>query len=175
MSEWILYTVATQKISFKDRNRNFLLRWISGLKNKYIFHQEHRMEQAVRDFLHDRLEPPIEHVIEAGSRFMPVNFEGEALITVGRAMKFAEQGASMVVNCAPFGCMPGTLTTAIFRKLGPELGIPVVSMFYDGTGNQNQILEVYLHNAVGKCGHPAHDDMPRVRKEDTTRHAGVRA
>ncbi|RLB59680.1 MAG: hypothetical protein DRI34_01010 [Deltaproteobacteria bacterium] len=148
ISEWILYTVATQRISFRDRNRNFLARWLSELKNMYIFRQEHRAQRASLPLLADRQEPPIESVIEAGARFMPVNFEGEALITIGRAAKFAEQGASLVVNCAPFGCMPGTLTTAIFRKLAPELGIPVVSMFYDGTGNQNQRLEVYLHNAV---------------------------
>ncbi len=108
------------------------------------------MAEAAGPFLADRQEPEVHDVIKIGAQFMPTNFEGEAILTVGRTVKFAEQGASMVVNCAPFGCMPGTLTTAIFRKLGPELGIPVVGMFYDGEGHQNDRLRVFLHNAVKK-------------------------
>ena len=153
MSEWILYTVALQDISSIDGNRNPLIRWVSGLKNYYMAHQERLMVKAAGEFLADRQETDVQEVIEEGEKFMPRQFEGEAILTVGRAVKFAEQGASMVVNCAPFGCMPGTLTTALFRKLAPELGIPVVGMFYDGGGNLNAQLEVFLRNAVGKYGH----------------------
>ncbi len=154
MTEWILYTVATQTIAFKDGNRNPLVKWLSGLKNFYIIHQERRMVEAAGPFLSDRLEPPVEDVIAAGQRYIPIHFEGEAILTMGRTIEFAEQGAAMVVNCAPFGCMPGTLTTALFRKLAPELGIPVVGMFYDGGGNLNKKLEIFLHNAVGQHAPP---------------------
>jgi predicted CoA-substrate-specific enzyme activase len=156
ISEWIIYTAATQKLSFKDRSRNYLKKWLSQLKNQYIFWQERRMVAAAGSFLDDRHEPPIEQVIEHGLEYLPVEFEGEAILTLGRAILYARQGAQMVVNCAPFGCMPGTLTTAIFRKLAPELGIPVVGMFYDGHGNQNARLEVFLRNAVEQ----AHDSQP---------------
>lgn len=155
ISEWILYTTATQTIAFKDGSRNPLVKWISGLKNIWIERQEHKAVAAGEPFLADRREPDVRDVIAAGERFIPIHFEGEAILTVGRAIKFAEQGAAMVVNCAPFGCMPGTLTTALFRKLAPELGIPVVGMFYDGGGNLNQQLEVFLNNAVGpRAGRP---------------------
>ncbi|MBW1807298.1 MAG: hypothetical protein JRJ87_03830 [Deltaproteobacteria bacterium] len=150
MSEWILYTVATQSISFWDRSHNFLKKWVSDLKNIYIHHVDHKIRAATNSLLADRHEPDIRDVIDEGKKYLPINFEGEALITVGRAIKFAHQGAAMVVNCAPFGCMPGTLTTALFRKIAPELGIPIVGMFYDGHGNQNQRLEVFLNNAVKK-------------------------
>ncbi len=149
ISEWILYTTATQTIAFKTGSRNPLAKWFSGLKNIWIERQEHKAVAAGEPFLADRREPDVRDVIAAGERFIPIHFEGEAILTVGRAIKFAEQGAAMVVNCAPFGCMPGTLTTALFRKLAPELGIPVVGMFYDGGGNLNQQLEVFLNNAVG--------------------------
>ena len=119
------------------------------------------MAEAAGEFLADRQEPDVHQVIRAGERFMPINFEGEAILTVGRTIQFAEQGASMVVNCAPFGCMPGTLTTAIFRKLSPELGIPVVGMFYDGEGKQNERLRVFLNNAVGKTA--ATRSTPKAR------------
>ncbi len=57
---------------------------------------------------------------------------------------FAREGAALVVNCAPFGCMPGTITTALFRHLSAERDMPIVSLFYDGQGHQNRRLEVFL-------------------------------
>jgi len=179
VGEWILYTAAIQSTSFYDRSHNFLKKWLADINNLYIFHQDHKFYNAAGEFLHDRREPDIREVIAEGEKLMPVNFEGEAIITVGRTVKFAHQNAAMVVNCAPFGCMPGTLTTAIFRKLSSDLGIPVVSMFYDGHGNQNQRLEVFLNNAVkraaqtteigpvpGKTGHRVRypDNRPTHRR-----------
>ena len=169
MSEWILYTAAIQGISFWDRSRNFLKKWLSDLKNLYIFGQEHKYYQAAGSFLDDRREPDIHAVLDEGRKLLPVNFEGEAILTVGRAVKFAHQGAAMVVNCAPFGCMPGTLSTALFRKLAPEMGIPVVGMFYDGYGNQNTRLEVFLNNAVKRPGHPATEAKKPAHKPDHAR------
>ncbi|MBN2497730.1 MAG: hypothetical protein JXR96_24260 [Deltaproteobacteria bacterium] len=154
MGEWILYTAVMQSVSFWDRNRNPVAKWIADLKNLYVFQQDRKMTEAAGPFLADRREPDIHDVIDAGRRLLPVQFEGEALLTLGRAMKFAEQGAALVVNCAPFGCMPGTLTTAIFRKLAPELKIPVVGMFYDGEGKQNDRLSVFLNNAVERGEQP---------------------
>ncbi len=150
MSEWILYTAATQTLAFRDQSRNILKKWISELKNRFLFSQEHKFYQSAGSFLNDRQEPPVMDVIAMGNRFVPVQFEGEAILTVGRAMAFAQQGAALVVNCAPFGCMPGTLTTALFQKLAPELKIPIVNLFYDGSGKQNRRLEVFLNNAVKK-------------------------
>ncbi len=169
MTEWILYTVATQRISYRDRHMTPWARWWSELKNIYILHQEHLTVSVARKYIPDRLEPDIKDVIEDGRRYLPINFEGEALITIGRSVQFAKQGAAMVVNCAPFGCMPGTISTAVFRKLSPELGVPMVSMFYDGTGNQNQHLNVFLQNAVRAPGREERqapllpEDRPRPR------------
>jgi predicted CoA-substrate-specific enzyme activase len=160
MSEWILYTAATQSIAFYDRSHNFLKKWLADINNLYVFHQEHKFYSAAGEFMQDRIEPDIKEVLEEGTKYMPINFEGESIITVGRAVKFAHQNVAMVVNCAPFGCMPGTLTTAIFQKLSPELGIPIVSLFYDGHGNQNQHLKVFLNNAVKRAA----EKSPRPTK-----------
>ncbi len=175
MSEWILYTAATQNIAFRDGSRNPLTKLLSDLKNRYIYHQEHKMVKAAGPFISDRLEPDVHEVIAAGAAHLPIRFEGEAILTVGRALKFAEQGAAMVVNCAPFGCMPGTLTTALFRKLAPQMQIPVVGMFYDGNGNLNQQLKVFLNNAVGRerpAERPA-PSPPRPSLPDERRAVGI--
>ena len=88
-------------------------------------------------------------MVAEGRRWLPVNIGGEALLTIGRTVAFKDQGAALVVNCSPFGCMPGTTTAAIFRQMSVDLGLPIVSMFYDGTGNQNRRLEAFLHSATG--------------------------
>jgi hypothetical protein len=94
----------------------------------------------------------METVLEYGRRYVPVEFLGETILTVGRAVAFAKAGASLVVNCAPFGCMPGTISSALYRRVSGDLGVPLVSLFYDGQGTQNQRLEVFLNNAIAKTG-----------------------
>ena len=59
-------------------------------------------------------------------------------------MEFIKAGAQLVVNCAPFGCMPGTISSALLQKVQSDTGVPVVSVVYDGEGDPNTILKVYL-------------------------------
>ena len=40
--------------------------------------------------------------------------------------------------------MPGTITSALFQEVQNQTGVPVVSMFYDGEGDLNGLLGVYL-------------------------------
>ncbi len=65
---------------------------------------------------------------------------------MGRAIVFLEDGADRVVNCAPLGCMPGNITTAMFQKIQKEFGRPVINFFYDGECDVNRTKGVYLNN-----------------------------
>ena len=65
-------------------------------------------------------------------KYLHPEFVGEAILTVGRAVMFAKQGASMIVNVSPFGCMHGTITDSIFQEIKNTHNIPIVSQFYDG-------------------------------------------
>jgi hypothetical protein len=44
--------------------------------------------------------------------------------------------------------MPETVATAIYGRLSADVDMPIVSLFYDGSGGQNRRLEVFLNNAV---------------------------
>ena len=137
----------------------------SVLKNRYLSRGEHHWYETAGPYLKDRREPPISEVVEAGRRFCPLNFEGEAIITMGRAVEFVRQGAAMVVNCAPFGCMPGTLTTAMLQRVQAETGVPMVGMFYDGEEGANERLNVFLASLRQRTGErgAAHDRGLRSR------------
>ncbi len=144
ITEWFLYTAQIQAWSASEGLNGLASRGLSVLKNEFMKRDEHHWSLMAGPYLADRREPSMAEVLAEGKKHLPLNFEGEAVITIGRAVMYARQGADMVVNAAPFGCMPGTLTTAILRKLQDELGIPVVGMFYDGTPGLNRMLEPVL-------------------------------
>jgi predicted nucleotide-binding protein (sugar kinase/HSP70/actin superfamily) len=119
----------------------------SLLKNRYLAHAEHQVYDWCSPLLDNRREPPMSEALAASQRFLPLNFEGEAVLTVGRAIRFVEQGAALVVNAAPFGCMPGTLTAAILQQVQQERQVPIISQYYDGEDGLNRRLAIYLKEA----------------------------
>jgi hypothetical protein len=104
--------------------------------------------RAASPLLDDRHEPPFQECMKLATPYMAFYCGGEGKLSIGRAIKFAQQGAAMVVNCAPFGCMPETVATAVFGRVSADVDMPIVSLFYDGSGGQNRRLEVFLNNAV---------------------------
>ena len=144
ISEWILYAVAFQR--WRARNSRFSLPGLLSafLMNEFLLHVEHQYHRLASPLLDDRREPSMEDVLREGTRFMPMNFSGEAVLTLGRAAMFARQGAALVVNVAPFGCMPGTISAALCREIQAETSVPIVSLFYDGEPGMSQRLEVFL-------------------------------
>ena len=163
MSEWAYYTADCLHRESVAQRRGVWTRWTNAIDTHYQRILENRLIASAGPLLSDRLEPSIETILEYGRRYVPVEFLGEAILTVGRAVAFAKAGASLVVNCAPFGCMPGTISTALSRRMSEDLGIPMVSLFYDGQGTQNRRLEVFLNNAIAKTGsaRPGTAESPR--------------
>jgi predicted nucleotide-binding protein (sugar kinase/HSP70/actin superfamily) len=51
-----------------------------------------------------------------------------------------------IVHVYPLFCCPGLISEAIYKKVEKNLGIPIVSIAYDGTTtDKNKALEPYLH------------------------------
>ncbi len=145
LSEWFLYTGFMQK--WHARHRGDLKGMMRAyFKDTYLHKHERRIYERTRRIMGDRTEPEIEEVMERAARYVPVNFGGEAALTLGRAALFAERGARMVVNVAPFTCMPGTITTALFNHIQQEIGVPVVSLFFDGQSGESRHIRTYIEN-----------------------------
>jgi len=155
ISEWILYTSETAKrAALAGTTANMFgspLELASlWLKDRFLRGVEKKYAEAAGDLLSARREPPVGEVIDAGERYVPVVFEGEAILTIGRAMKFIEDGACMVVSANPFGCMPGTISAACLAEVQRQTGVPIVSMFYDGEESINDKLASFIGNITGK-------------------------
>ncbi len=138
MHEWILYTAWLQKYMAKQKAFSLFEAGESLLKNIYLFRTENAYYKAAHSVLYDRHEPPVENVLEEGMKYLPPEFSGEAILTIGRTVLFAKEGASMVVNIAPFGCMHGMITDSIFQEIKEKHKMPVLSQFYDGDIDINE-------------------------------------
>ncbi len=159
-SEWIFYTLKSselveQQLSANSKNiltklnavRKKALNW---LEHKFVFHKwEKEYYAAASPLLDDRHEWEIEEVMEEGLKYIPWQFEGEAILTLGRTKLFIQKdGAKAIVNASPMFCMPGTVTTSIFPVIEKELGVPIICNFYDGSGDPNKSLAPVMHYLV---------------------------
>ncbi len=150
IAEWIFYTEYMHEYR-REKGISYVLERVKNKLQRFYFNRtEHGLYSIASSILADRMEPSIEEVIEAGRRYVPVEFEGEAILTVGRAIVFMEkEGAAAIVNVSPAFCMPGTTTTAIFARIEEERGIPIICNFYDGSGEPNRSLRPYMHCLTG--------------------------
>lgn len=150
ISEWIFYTNHLRHLLLKEQERGakaIIERARVWLETHLFFNRiEHEYYDLASATLGDRHEHPIDQVLEEGMKYLPWQFEGEAVLTLGRAALFVKKdGAKAIVNASPMFCMPGTITTSIFPQLEKELGVPIICNFYDGSGDPNQSLVPVMH------------------------------
>lgn len=139
MTEWIYYV--WESLAMKSG----LMKKLGINLKKHILHKvEKNIMSLFSPVLDQRHEPSMASVMGKALRFIPPDFEGEAILTIGRAKLFAEQGAHLVVSCSPFGCMPGRVTSHIFQTYRDYFQVPVVNLFFDGTGDISDQVGIYL-------------------------------
>ncbi|HHT9133189.1 MAG TPA: hypothetical protein ACFYED_12035, partial [Candidatus Tripitaka californicus] len=95
-------------------------------------------------------EAPSAAVVKKGSRYIHPSFRGEGILSMGRAVEYAEEHADGVINLVPFHCMPGTVVNALLEKFQRDYdGIPVLKMAFDGQEETNEQtrLEAFMHQA----------------------------
>ncbi|GHS94216.1 hypothetical protein FACS1894139_17000 [Planctomycetales bacterium] len=149
-AEWIFYTMRVRSL-LVEQSGGFLKKVAekarSWLEKNLVFEKvEREYYDLAAPLLSQRREYPVEEVIAAGEKYSPWQFEGEAIITLGRAELFVKRdGAKAIVNASPMFCMPGTITSSIFPALEKELDAPILNNFYDGSGDPNKSLAPVMH------------------------------
>lgn len=149
--EWIFYTNFMYKYSSKARSRylNYLKGYLQDMVQRW---DEKRIYKPAHSLLRNGEEPSTEEIIKLASPYFHYTFGGEAILTVGKAIDFVRKGASGIVNTMPFTCMPGTIVSAVSKKLREDLqGLPWLDMAYDGLGETTAQtrLEAFIHQAKG--------------------------
>ncbi|MDR2142148.1 MAG: acyl-CoA dehydratase activase [Deltaproteobacteria bacterium] len=95
-------------------------------------------------------DPPIKEIIDLGERFLDRSFQGEAILSLGKALEFYQRGAKGLVNIMPFTCMPGMIVGGLTNRLRALAGgMPALSLAYDGQSQTNAQarLEAFMSQA----------------------------
>lgn len=155
-AEWIFYTMRIRDLLIEQSGSVvsvMKMRARAWLESHLVFEKAENHYYGIADpILHDRRDYKIDDVIAAGKKHSPWQFEGETVVTLGRARLFFERdNAQAVVNASPAFCMPGTITTSIFPQIEKEYGRPVVCNFYDGSGDPNKSLAPVMHYLCEQC------------------------
>jgi predicted CoA-substrate-specific enzyme activase len=149
ISEWLLYVNATAKASAL-MNRS----WKDLLKAYLTAHVQHKDERRLLSSFNGSLrslhEPKIKQTLRTALPYIHHSFEGEAVLSVGKAIDYISRGASGIVNVMPFTCMPGTIATAILKRVREDnQNIPLLNIAYEGQGDSQTLtrLEAFMHQA----------------------------
>lgn len=141
VEEWVYYVnlMGLRKALLK-KDKSAIINFL--LKRFFQKRIEHRYSRFFRDFLKTLHEPETKEILQKASPYVHSSFEGETILSVGKCIDLIERGASGIVNAMPFGCMPGTIVTAILRGITRDYGIPCISIPYDGT--ESPTVEIQL-------------------------------
>ncbi len=154
VEEWVYYA-NLMDLRHSLAKRNYLSAiniLISRFFQKRI---EHRYSHILKGHLRTLDEPSTSEVMKKAAPYVHHSFEGETVLSIGKTADFVKRGINGVVNTMPFGCMPGTIVTALMRAVTRDFGLPVISIAYDGTESPaNDIqLEAFMDQARGKALH----------------------
>jgi len=152
VEEWVYY------VSLMGLRKALVERDFSGvidtlIQDFYKKRVEHGYGRYFEGFLKRLHEPPTREILERAASYVPSTFEGETVLSIGKAIDFAERGAAGVINAMPFGCMPGTIVTALMRAVSKDLNLPTISLPYDGTESSaiEMQIEAFMDQALSKA------------------------
>jgi len=106
------------------------------------------LEKAFDGSIINLREPTTKQTLKWAAPYLDSSFEGEAVLSMGKAVDFFKKGVSGIVNVMPFTCMPGTIVNALLKRYREDQNnIPVLNMAYDGqeTSNTETRLEAFIY------------------------------
>jgi len=145
LGEWIQYSRLVQSQRNRDLKQygkmlgDSLATWV-------LWNDEKRIYRAFGR----KTDPSPAKVIEQARPYLDPSFQGEAILTVGKAVELIHQGAAGIVNTMPFTCMPGTICAALLKRVREENGeFPMLNMSFTGqqTTNDQARLEAFIYQA----------------------------
>jgi predicted nucleotide-binding protein (sugar kinase/HSP70/actin superfamily) len=159
VEEWIYYAnLLSLRHSLAKRDYRAAL---DALTSRFFQKRvEHRYAKHFRGHLRTLHEPSTSRVLEEASPYLHGSFEGESVLSIGKSVDFAKKGVHGVVNTMPFGCMPGTIVTAMLRAVTRDYGMPVINVAYDGT--ESATTEIQLEAFMDQAKSRARDRSRRA-------------
>lgn len=149
VSEWLLYLTETAKTAARmSRSWTDLLR--AHLTETAQHLDERRFLAAFDGSLIGLHEPKIVETLDYAAPYIHHSLEGEAVLTVGKAIDYIKKGVCGVINVMPLTCMPGTISSALLRRVRERHpDVPILTIAYDGQKDSQTMnrLEAFMHQA----------------------------
>jgi predicted nucleotide-binding protein (sugar kinase/HSP70/actin superfamily) len=94
-------------------------------------------------------ELPTQGILDRGHQYLTPAVEGEAILSMGRVVEYAEHGFDGIVNILPFGCMPGTIVSLLLHQFRRDYGLPVLNVVVEGTKDPGESIrfEAFIQQA----------------------------
>ncbi len=150
--EWVYYiNLGASRRAFQNKEWSL---FFDGYLKRFVQKKVDRNYSRVFEgFLKTLHEPDTRDILKMAAPFVPDTFEGEATLSIGKSIDLIRHGAAGIVNAIPFGCMPGTIVTALVQGLEREYNVPFITMPYDGTVSSTlQIqLEAFMDQAKNRA------------------------
>lgn len=121
--------------------------WMNWVKQKVRELAQRRVAEPLRRPFDEAVEHfareiPTADVLNCGSTYLTPAVEGEAVLSMGRAVEYAEHGFDGIVNVIPFGCMPGTIASMLLHPLRQDHKLPVLNLVVDGNKDPGQDIRL---------------------------------
>jgi len=141
VEEWLYYVnhVGRQKVKAA---RDWPALLSLSLKRYIQKRTEHKLARQFEGFLKTLHEPDTDRLIRLAAPYIHDSFEGEAVLSIGKSIDLIQSGVSGIVSAMPFGCMPGTIVSALMRGLYTDFGVPCLSVPYDGTESLTTRIQI---------------------------------
>ncbi len=121
----------------------------AGARGKLMSSIRKHMEAPFRRITGDRPGLTPEEILNAAMPYMRENVGGESILCIGAPLALArERRIDGAVNILPFTCLPGTIVTAISKRLRKEHPhLPWLNLAFDGQEDTNNEarLEAFMY------------------------------
>lgn len=128
-----------------------------ALQDRLQRRMAHRIEASMNGALLDGSDPNTRTLLRNAAPWLHHSFQGEAVLSVGKAVDMLERGVQGVILAMPFGCMPGTVATSLLRNVCDGWNAPFINIPFDGTASSTMSLqlETFMEQAARRLRHRA--------------------
>jgi predicted nucleotide-binding protein (sugar kinase/HSP70/actin superfamily) len=150
LQEWVSYTDWERRKDFRREGplSRFLLELFKGgIQSREVKKIKKAFTGTIPHFFS---EPATAEVMRLCGPYLPEDIRGEATLSMGRCVEYAQHGCHGIVNVIPFNCMPGTIVNTLLCRFARDYPhLPILKMVYDGTrqSGDHTRIEAFMHQA----------------------------
>lgn len=135
----IMHFEARKKYLRRKNPLTFINSFGTDMLSRLAKRDEHKLAQAGGAILRGLKEPAAQQIMINARKYVSEHYGGEPPMTMGRAAAFkGREKVAGVIFVAPFTCMPGSVVEAQQIFLQEDLGLPIITIYYDGRENANR-------------------------------------